>query len=350
MLKDKEKKIQVGILGATGMVGQKFVELLNDHPWFEIAFLGASEKSQGKKYKEAADWRMQGALCQKVAHLEVSSCDPALAPEIVFSALDSDVAGEIEERFAKAGHIVFSNAKNHRMNPNIPLVIPEVNGSHLDQFAPLSPYKGRIITNPNCSVIGLSIALKPLVDLFGIESAHVTTLQAISGAGYPGVASFDIVDNVIPFIAGEEEKIEKEPLKIFGTFHQGQFNPHQMKLSAHANRVGVVDGHTACLSVKLSKPATEEAIIEAWSSFQSMPQVLNLPSAPKHPIRYFYENHYPQPKLHRSYSNGMGVSIGRLRRCPLYDWKFVILSHNTVRGAAGGALLNAELYNQGKKR
>ncbi len=337
------KKIPVAILGATGMVGQKFVELLIHHPWFQIVALAASERSFGQKYGNICRWMMAKSLPQEIAEMTVSPCVPDLPCSLVFSGLDSSVAGEIEEQFARAGYVVISNARNHRMDPTIPLIIPEVNGDHLELVQSQRFSKGMIVTNPNCSVIGLSCALKPLVDNWGIEMAHVVTLQAISGAGYPGVSAFDIVDNVIPFISGEEEKVETEPLKILGTLTKGAIVPAQIRLSAQCNRVAVMDGHMACVSVKLKKKGTEEEIIQAWESFSAEAQALGLPTAPKTPIVYHFDERHPQPKLHRHLENGMVVSIGRLRPCSLFDWKFTLLSHNTIRGAAGCALLNAEL-------
>lgn len=333
------KKIAVGILGATGMVGQKFVELLSSHPWFEITALASSSRSSGKRYCDAAPWRMLTPLPSHIAHMIVSPCEANLPCDIVFSGLDSSVAKEIEAEFASHGYTVISNARNHRLDPTVPLLIPEINSSHLELIKAQRFGKGAIITNPNCSVIGISMALKPLVDQWGIEHAHIVTLQALSGAGYPGVASMDILDNVIPHISGEEEKIETEPLKIFGTYHNGAVSPHSMRLSAHCTRVNVSDGHLACLSVKLNSSATREEIITAWNTFPS----LKLPSAPLHPVIYLEDDNHPQPKLHRHLHKGMAVSIGRLRSCSLLDWKFVILSHNTIRGAAGCAILNAEL-------
>lgn len=333
------KKIAVGILGATGMVGQKFIELLSVHPWFEITALASSSRSAGKPYREATTWRMPTTLPAHIASMIVSPCEPNLPCQIVFSGLDSSVAKEIEEEFASKGYTVISNARNHRMDPTVPLLIPEINSSHL-QLLPQQRFgKGSIITNPNCSVIGISMALKPLLDQWGIEHAHVVTLQALSGAGYPGVASMDILDNVIPHISGEEEKIETEPLKIFGTYEEGAITPHPLRLSAQCTRVNVSDGHLACISVKLKRPATRQEIINAWNTFPAP----RLPSAPVQPIVYLEEDNHPQPKLHRHYHNGMAVCIGRLRPCPLLDWKFVLLSHNTIRGAAGCAILNAEL-------
>jgi aspartate-semialdehyde dehydrogenase len=342
-MQSMDKKIPVAILGATGMVGQKFVELLSAHPWFKIVGLAASERSSGQKYSSAMRWMMTTPLPKEFAEMTISPCLPELPCQIVFSGLDSSVAGEIEEKFAQSGYIVISNSRNHRMDPNVPLLIPEVNSHHLELVRSQSFSKGMIVTNPNCSVIGLTCALKPLVDKWGIEMAHVVTMQAISGAGYPGVPSFDIVDNVIPYISGEEEKLESEPLKILGQLATGGVVPYKMRLSAQCNRVAVMDGHMACVSVKFKEKAHEEEIIRAWEGFSSEAQRLGLPTAPTTPIVYHFDERHPQPKLHRDLENGMVVSIGRLRKCPLLDWKFALLSHNTIRGAAGCALLNAEL-------
>jgi aspartate-semialdehyde dehydrogenase len=335
----KSKKIGVAILGATGMVGQKFVELLSDHPWFEITALSASERSQGKRYRDAMKWMMPIPLPPKIGDMPVLPCTPDFSCNVAFSGLDSSVAGPIEKEYAEKGVVVISNSRNHRMDPDVPLLIPEVNAAHLSLVKSQKYAPGMIVTNPNCSVIGIATALKPLVDKWGIEKAHVVTLQAISGAGYPGIPSFDILDNVIPFIEGEEEKIETEPLKILGSAH----TPYPMQISAQCNRVAVMDGHMACLSVKLSKKASREEIIRSWQTFSGEPQHLHLPMAPRQPILYLEDEKHPQPKLHRHLDKSMAVSIGRLRPCSLFDWKFAILSHNTVRGAAGCAILNAEL-------
>jgi len=336
-------KISVGILGATGSVGQKFVQLLSGHPWFEITALAASERTAGKTYGEVVHWFQSTPIPEQIAAMKILECDPSLPCRIVFSGLDAAVAGEIEERFARAGYLVVSNAKNHRWDEDVPLLIPEINSDHL-QLVKHQPYgKGAIVTNPNCSTTGLAMALKPLHDRFGLEKVLVVTLQALSGAGFPGVASLDITDNVIPLISGEEEKVQTEPLKILGKYENGKVRQQKFAISAHCNRVAVLDGHLECVSVGLVKPATSEELIESWNSFSSEPQQLELPTAPQQPIRYFHEPHFPQPRLHRNLDKGMAVSIGRLRACPLLDWKFVLLSHNTVRGAAGGAILNAEL-------
>jgi aspartate-semialdehyde dehydrogenase len=337
------QKISVGVLGATGMVGQKFVELLSSHPWFEIVALAASDRSVGKRYGDAIKWSMPHALPEKIADMAVAACRPDLPCKLVFSGLDSAVAGEIEESFARANYKVISNSSHHRMDRDVPLLIPEVNSDHLTLIQHQRFGQGAIITNPNCSVIGITMALKPLLDQWGIEAANIVTLQALSGAGYPGVPSMDILDNVIPYIAGEEEKVEKEPLKIMGTCHQSEIIPYTMRLSAQCTRVSVSDGHLACISVKLKKKANASEILTAWREFKGEPQQLKLPMAPKQPIIYLEDEKHPQPKLHRSLDGGMAISVGRLRECPLLDWKFVILSHNTIRGAAGCAILNAEL-------
>ncbi len=337
------EKIPVGILGATGMVGQKFVQLLSSHPWFEIVALGASDRSVGKRYGEAIKWAMPAALPHHIAQMPVRACRPDLPCSVVFSGLDSAVAGEIEQQFAQAGYKVISNSSSHRMDPSVPLLIPEVNSEHAKLLLHQSFGRGTILTNPNCSVIGLAMALKPLLDRWEIEAVHVVTLQALSGAGYPGIPSMDILDNVIPHIAGEEAKVETEPLKILGTLREKEIVPYPMRLSAQCTRVSVADGHLACISVKFKKKASASEILTAWSEFQGEPQQLKLPTAPIRPLVYLEDETHPQPKLHRTLEEGMAVSIGRLRECPLFDWKFVILSHNTVRGAAGCAILNAEL-------
>ncbi len=337
------KKINVAVLGATGSVGQRFVELLSNHPWFNLNELAASEKSAGMKYKDAANWIMTSPLPKKYGDKIVKACKPGLKSRLVFSALDASVAGEIENEFAEAGYGVISNARNHRFGKDVPLVIPEVNSNHLELIKKQSFKNGFIVTNPNCSTIGLVMALKPLDDKFGIESINVVTLQALSGAGYPGIPSLDVIDNVLPFISNEEDKIENEPLKILGKKVRGQIENAKIKISAQCNRVPVIDGHIECVQVKLRKKTTPAEIISSWNNYSAEPQKFNLPSAPRKPIQYFEEEYYPQPKIHRNLENGMGVSVGRLRECPLFDYKFVVLSHNTIRGAAGGTILIAEL-------
>lgn len=336
------EKISVAILGATGSVGQKFIELLSDHPWFEIIELAASDRSAGKKYSEAVNWIMTTPLKEKYKNMIVQKCEPELKAKVVFSALDSSVAGEIESTFAENGYTVISNARNHRFDSDVPLMIPEVNYDHL-KLIRKQKHKGAIVTNPNCSTIGLTLALKPLYDNFGIDAVNVVTMQAVSGAGYPGLSSMDIYDNVIPFISGEEKKMESEPLKILGSAKDNSIENAAFKISAQCNRVAVIDGHTECVQVNLKSKTKPEEIINIWQNYKSIPQHLNLPTAPERPIVYFYEEKYPQPKLHRNIEKGMAVAIGRLREDPLFDFKFVIHSHNTVRGAAGGTILIAEL-------
>jgi aspartate-semialdehyde dehydrogenase len=338
-------KISVAVLGATGSVGQKFIELLANHPWFELIEVAASNRSANKKYGEAANWFMQTPIPDKIKNMIVKECIPNLNAKVVFSGLDSNVAGEIEEKFANAGYAVISNSKNHRFDENVPLMIPEVNADHLAMLKNQS--KGYIVTNPNCSTIGMVMTLKPLHDKFGIEKVNVVTMQAISGAGYPGVPSLDIYDNVVPFIDGEEPKLEKEPLKILGKLNSSnKVDLADIQISAQCNRVAVTDGHTECVQIKFRKAPTREEIIEAWTNYRGEPQKLNLPTAPKQPIHYFEETRSPQPKTHRNLEGGMAVSVGRLRECSLFDYKFVVLSHNTVRGAAGGTILIAELMKE----
>ncbi len=338
-----DKKIKVAVLGATGSVGQKFIELLNNHPWFEVAEVAASERSAGKTYREATNWFMSTPMPESVANLIVKECKVPLESKILFSGLDANVAGEIETEFAKNGFVVISNARNHRFDNDVPLLVPEVNHQHLDIVSKQNYNGGIIVTNPNCSTVGLVMALKPIHDLFGITEVNVVTMQALSGAGYPGVPSLDIIDNLIPFIGGEEHKMETEPLKILGGLSEDGFVSASMAISAQCNRVAVLDGHTESVQIRTAKKASAEEIIEAWKSFSALPQELQLPYAPVHPLYYFENERYPQPRLHRNLEKGMAVSIGRLRPCSLFDWKFTVLSHNTVRGAAGGAILNAEL-------
>jgi aspartate-semialdehyde dehydrogenase len=340
-------KIKVAILGATGMVGQRFVQLLQDHPWFEISALAASERSIGKPYAEAVRWKLDTPIPPRVRDLPVLEPKPDLDAQIVFSGLDASVAGPIEEHFAQAGYAVISNSKNHRMDEDVPLVVPEINAEHLAlierQQARRGYRKGFIVTNPNCSATTLCLALAPLEQAFGIVSVVVTTLQAVSGAGYPGVPSLDIMGNVIPYIGEEEEKIERETRKIFGRLRDHAIELHPMKVSATATRVPVLDGHTESVSVQLRTPATLEEITDALRNYRSLPQQLRLPSAPEHPIVLQEEPDRPQPRLDVYREKGMATIVGRVRPCSILDWKFVILGHNTLRGAAGAAILNAEL-------
>jgi len=341
-------RIEVGILGATGMVGQQFIALLANHPWFKVTWLGASQRSEGKAYRDATSWRLPAALPEDVANLVVETAAPGNAPKVMFSGLDSSVAGDIEKAFAGAGHLVISNSKNYRMDPTVPLMIPEINADHLkllDQQLAARGWKGRIVTNPNCSVIALTMALAPLRQ-FGLRSVMVTTQQAISGAGYPGVASWDILGNVIPFIDGEEDKFQPETQKILGRFVSGSIEAHSVAVSATATRVPVHDGHTVSTAVQLEQKVTPDAIVDAFNCFRGRPQELKLPSAPPRPIVYLTERNRPQPALDVNRGGGMTVSVGRLRPCPVLDYKFIALGHNTIRGAAGAAILNAELMRE----
>jgi aspartate-semialdehyde dehydrogenase len=335
----------VGILGATGAVGQRFVQLLENHPWFEIVDLAASDRSAGKTYREACTWRLPGAPPEAVAGLKVSNVEGPFRAKLLFSGLDSSVAGEAEAALAAKGHAVVSNSRNHRMDPDVPLLIPEVNPDHLEALA-LQRKRGGgyIITNPNCSVVGLAMALAPLHRAFGIDSVTVVTLQALSGAGYPGVASLDIADNVIPYIGGgEEEKIETEPQKILGTFAEGAFTPAPFPVSASVHRVAVVDGHTMAVFVKLGKRATPAEAVRVLDEFKGEPQQRELPTAPRKPIHVLAGTDRPQPRLDRDREGGMAVSVGRVREDRQFDLRLEVLVHNTIRGAAGAAILNAEL-------
>ncbi len=336
------EKIPVCVLGATGSVGQRFVSLLAEHPWFDIHALMASDRSAGKSYAEATTWVQSAPLPDSLAAMVVQRCEPREDCPLAFSSLDSSVAGGIESSFAEAGSLVVSNAKNHRMDADVPLIVPEVNPAHLE-LATRQQHRGTIITNPNCSTIGVVLALKPLFDAFGIEAVSVVTLQAVSGAGLPGVSSLQILGNVLPYIDGEEDKLETESCKILGELTGGSIDFASFKVSAACNRVAVIDGHTFCVSVQLTKEATRDDLLSAWDSFRGEPQELELPSAPTKPVQYLTERVAPQARLHRDLGRGMAVSVGRLRDCPVLDFKFVALSHNTLRGAAGGAMLAAEL-------
>jgi aspartate-semialdehyde dehydrogenase len=342
-------KLQVGILGATGAVGQQFIALLAGHPWFEVSWLGASHRSEGKAYRDATAWRLPTALPDSVGRQQVDQATPGRAPKLVFSGLDSSVAGEIERAFAAAGHIVVSNSRNYRMERDVPLLIPEVNPDHLGLLAGQQAsrgWTGRIITNPNCVVVVVAMALAPLRQ-FGLLSAIVTSLQAISGAGYPGVASWDILGNVIPYIGGgEEEKIETETGKILGHFDGRAVSNHPVAVSASVNRVPVQNGHTTSISVQLDQAPDSAALVSAWNCFRGRPQQLELPSAPAQPLVYTTEQNRPQPSLDANRDGGMTVTIGRLRTCAVLGYKFVALGHNTIRGAAGAAILNAELMHR----
>jgi aspartate-semialdehyde dehydrogenase len=342
-------KYPIGILGATGMVGQRFIQLLENHPWFEVAWLAASDRSSGKKYGDAARWRLDTPLPERIARMTVSPAEPDGAPKIIFAALDADIARETEPRFAGAGCAVVSNSSAFRMHPSVPLVIPEVNADHLHLIEEQSWRResgGYMVTNPNCSAIGLVVALKPIEERFGIEQIFVATMQAISGAGYPGVPSMDILGNVVPYIKSEEEKMEAETLKLLGRFEGHEVKPLAARMTAHCNRVAVEDGHTESVSIKLGnklgRPVTKEDMLAAWAEFRPLAG-RHLPMAPEQPVEFAPQDDRPQPRLDRNRGRGMGVTVGRLRPCGLLDWKFTVLSHNTIRGAAGAAILNAEL-------
>jgi aspartate-semialdehyde dehydrogenase len=342
-----EKKWRAGVLGATGLVGQRIVNLLSNHPWFELTEVAASERSTGKRYAEAVRWHLDGAIPENARDLIVKGLDPTLDCDFVFSALDSSVAGGAEEDFARAGYPVVSNSKNHRMDPYVPLLIPEVNAAHLEAI-PVQQKKcgyarGFIVANPNCSTAGLVLVLKPLADAFGLEKVFVVTLQAVSGAGYPGVATMDIQGNVIPFINGEEEKMETEPQKLLGKWDGSRFVDAGVGLTAHCNRVPVLDGHLECVSIGLKKIASLREVQEALRTFEVDAELAALPSALRHPIVVLDEENRPQPRRDVDAGGGMAAVVGRVRACPLLDVKFTLLSHNLVRGAAGAAIMNAEL-------
>jgi aspartate-semialdehyde dehydrogenase len=341
-----QTKISVGILGATGIVGQRFIQMLEQHPWFEVAWLAASERSEGRSYAEAVRWRMKTALPERIARMMVSPALPGGAPKVIFAALDAGIAAELEPRFAEAGCAVISNSSALRMKADVPLVIPEVNPDHIKLIecqAWRRKSGGFAVTNPNCSAIGLVLALAPLEQRFGLDTVMAVTMQAVSGAGYPGVASLDILGNVIPYIAKEEEKMEEETRKLLGHLNGAGIRPGEFRMSAQCNRVAVEDGHTESVSIKLKKPAQAAEIISAWGEFRSLPQELKLPSAPERPIVYLSAADRPQPRFDADAGAGMTTTVGRLRACNVLDWKFTVLSHNTIRGAAGAALLNAEL-------
>lgn len=346
-VKGSEKKWRAGVLGATGVVGQRLVKLLAGHPWFELTEVAASERSSGKTYAEAVRWQLESPIPEVARDLVVQGLDPSLNCDFVFSALDSSVAGSAEEDFARAGYPVVSNTRNHRMDADVPLLIPEVNAAHLDAIAVQQKNRGYdtgfIVTNPNCSTAGLVLVLKPLADAFGLEKVFVVTLQAISGAGYPGVASMDIQGNVVPFISGEEEKMEAEPQKLLGKWDGTRFVDAGLGLSAHCNRVPVLDGHLECVSVGLKKIASLDEVREALRTFEVDAELASLPTAVRNPVIVLGEEDRPQPRRDVDAGNGMAAVVGRVRECPLLDVKLTLLSHNLVRGAAGAALLNAEL-------
>jgi len=340
-------RVRVGILGATGMVGQRFVQLLANHPGFEVTALAASDRSQGKPYGEACTWRLVGDMPPWVRPMVIQSPQPPLDCDVVLSSLPSDIARAAEESFARAGYPVISNASSFRMDADVPLLIPEINADHLDvlprQRRDRGFGDGYIVTNPNCSTIIMALALAPLHQRFGIEAVVATTLQAVSGAGYPGVPSLDVVDNVLPFIDGEEPKMERETRKILGRLGHNAFEDAAFAVSAQCHRVNVADGHMVAVRVKLRKRASVTEVREALSAYRSVPQELRLHSAPERPVIVRDEDDRPQPRLDRDTGGGMSVTVGRLFPDSVLDYRFVVLGHNTIRGAAGAAILNAEL-------
>jgi aspartate-semialdehyde dehydrogenase len=341
------ERIPVAVLGATGSVGQRFVQLLASHPWFRVAEVVASERSTGKKYREATDWRLDAFMPEETADLTVQDYSAPVTSPVAFSALPAEVAEEIEQRLARDGHAVLSNTSTHRMEPDIPLLIPEVNADHAAAIAVQQKnrgWKGFIATNPNCSTIHMVMTLKPLHDAFGVETVMVTTLQAVSGAGYPGVPSLDMIDNVIPYIGKEEEKMETETRKLLGDYGPDGFVDASIVVSASCNRVPVRDGHTESVSVKLTGNPSVDEVAEAFRSFRGKPQQLGLPSAPCSPVVVRPEANRPQPVLDRDVERGMASVVGRIRPCPVLGTKYTLLGHNTVRGAAGASILNAELF------
>ncbi|HEX3143309.1 MAG TPA: aspartate-semialdehyde dehydrogenase [Pyrinomonadaceae bacterium] len=340
-------RFRVGILGATGVVGQRFIQLLQGHPQFEVTALAASDRSQGKTFAEACTWRLPGEMPESVKSISVQAPAPPLDCDFVFSSLPGEIAAQTEEDFARAGYPVISNSSSHRMSADVPLLIPEVNPDHIAlidaQRKKRGFDRGFILTNPNCSAIAIVLALAPLHAKFGVTSCVVTTMQALSGAGYPGVAALDATDNVIPFIGGEEEKVEAETLKLLGRVDGESIQPAAMTVSAQCNRVNVTDGHMASIRVKLAQTATPADLRETLASFSALPQQLKLHTAPSRPVIVRDEKDRPQPRLDRDAGNGMSVTVGRIMPDSVFDYRFVALGHNTIRGAAGAAILNAEL-------
>lgn len=342
------RRLKAAVLGATGAVGQRFVEQLADHPWFELTRLSASERSSGKTYREACGWRLPSPMPEAAAAQVVQDMQPDGSIDVAFSALSADVAPEVEMAWARAGVPVFSNARSYRLEPDVPLLIPEINPEHLELVAKQKalrklPDSGFIVTNANCSTTVLAMALAPLERAFGLRRVSVVTLQAISGAGYPGLPSMEILGNVIPFISGEEEKMEAETRKILGKLNGSTVAPAELVLSAQVNRVPVFDGHTESVSFETARPARLEEIREALTSFRGEPQEAKLPSAPCHPVLVLDGSDRPQPMLDLYREKAMATLVGRLRPCPVLGFKMSLLGHNTIRGAAGGSILNAEL-------
>jgi aspartate-semialdehyde dehydrogenase len=342
-------KIKVGILGATGAVGQRFIQLLDGHPWFEVGALTASDRSIGKRYADACRWLLRGGMPEAVREMRLVPSQPdAIGSDVqlLFSALPGSAAGDVEDLLADAGYAVCSNASAHRMDPDVPLLIPDVNPDHTALIPVQRARRGRpgyIVTNPNCTTTHLVCALKPLQDAFGLSAVNVVSMQAISGAGYPGVSALDILDNVVPYIGGEEEKVETEPRKLLGSLDGESVRMADFQVSAQCNRVAVRNGHLEAVSVKLVQPADLAAVAQAFTQYTAEPQRLGLPSAPDPAIILHTSDDRPQPRLDRLAGKGMVTQVGRLRPDPLFDYKFIVLGHNTIRGAAGGSLLNAEL-------
>jgi aspartate-semialdehyde dehydrogenase len=344
---NQHKKRRVGILGATGLVGQRLVHMLRQHPLFEVSALAASDRSEGKRFADACTWRLPFEMPETVANIRVTTCEPPLDCDFVIASLPSDIALAAEPAFAAAGYPVISNSSAYRMADDVPLVVPEINPEHVELLAAQKRRRGYdrgfILTNPNCSTIALVLALAPLERSFGLEAVAVTTMQAVSGAGYPGVPSLDVADNVYPYINGEEEKVETEPQKILGRFNETKIDHASFKVSAQCNRVAVSDGHLESVCVKFTRPADLDAVRDALASFRGLPQELRLPTAPDRPVVVRTENDRPQPRLDRDAEGGMATVVGRIARDNVFDVKFTLLGHNTIRGAAGAALLNAEL-------
>lgn len=339
-------KIPVGILGATGAVGQKFIKLLEGHPWFEVTEVAASERTSGKLYGDAVSWKQVTPIPEAVRSLVIKPCTPELKCRIAFSGLDANVAGQVEEDFARAGYVVLSNSRNHRMDEDVPLVIPEVNPEHLG-LIPIQRKKrnatGYMVTNANCTTMFLAMALGPIHKAFKLEKVFMVSMQAVSGAGYPGVASLDILGNVIPYIGGEEEKVEIETRKILGTFNGRTVDLADFPVSAQCNRVAVEDGHTESVSIKLATKTTAKEIADLLRTFSGVPQQLHLPSAPEQPYLVMDAPDRPQPRFDVNRYHGMATCVGRIRPCSILDYKLTLMGHNTVRGAAGASILNAEL-------
>jgi aspartate-semialdehyde dehydrogenase len=337
-------KLKAAVIGATGAVGQRFVSLLHGHPTFEVGELVASERSAGKRYGDACAWVLDEPMPPGMADREVKLSTADLDADVVFSAIPSGAAGPVEQALAERGYKVFSNAKDHRMRPDVPLLVPEINPEHA-ALVERQGTDGFLVTNPNCTTIVLCMALKPLMDRFGLTDVSAVSMQALSGAGYPGVPSLDSQANVVPFIGGEEQKVETETLKILGSLRDGAVHPARVTVSATCTRVPVIEGHSLAASVKLSRFANPEEVIAAWEGWRGKPQQLGLHLAPRQPVHYAREEHRPQPRRDWGLERGMAVSVGRLRKDPILGWKFFCTGSNTVRGAAGASILNAELLH-----